>query len=54
MRTELGEHLWVFLLRVDQMVKEPERIKRPVDPKAVDSVISSDLTSQYDAEVCML
>ena len=39
MMMELGEHPWEFLLRVDQMVKELERVDRPVDPKA--SILSS-------------
>ena len=54
MKMELGEHPRKFLLRVDQMVKELERVERPVDPKDVDIVILSGLTSQYDAEVRML
>ena len=36
------------------MVKELERVDRPVDPKDVDIVILSGLTSQYDVEVRML
>ena len=39
---------------VDQMVKELERVDRPVDSKDVDIVILSGLTPQYDAEVRML
>ncbi|CAN0326139.1 unnamed protein product [Ascophyllum nodosum] len=51
---DLGEHPRKFLLRVDQMAKELERVDRPVDPKDIDIVILSGLTPQYDAEVCML
>ena len=54
MKMELGEHPRKFLRRVDQMVKEVERIDRPVDPKDIDIVILSGLTPQYDAEVRML
>ena len=54
MKMELGEHPRNFLLRVDQMVKELERVDRPVDPKDIDIVILSGLTPQYDAEVRML
>ena len=53
MKMELGEHPRKFLLRVDQMVKELERVERPVDPKDIDIVILSGLTSQCDAEVRM-
>ena len=53
-KMELGEHPRKFLLRIDQMVKELERVDRPVDSKDVDIVILSGLTSQYDAEVRML
>ena len=52
-KMELGQHPRKFL-RVDQMVKELERVDRPVDPKRIDVVILSGLTSQYDAEVRML
>ena len=54
MKMERGEHPQKFLLRVDQMVKELERVDRPVDPKDIDIVILSGLTPQYDAEVRML
>ena len=54
MKMELGEHPRKFLLRVDQMVKELERVDRPVDSKDIDIVILSGLTPQYDAEVRML
>ena len=54
MEMELGEHSRKFLLRVDQIVKELERVDRPVDPKDIDIVILSGLTPQYDAEFCML
>ena len=54
MKMELGEHPRKFLLRVDQIVKELERVDRPVDPKDIDIVILSGLTPQYDAEVRML
>ena len=53
-KMELGEHPRKFLLRVDQMAKEPERVDRPVDPKDIDIVILSGFTPQYDAEVRML
>ena len=49
MKMELGEHPRKFLLRVDQMVKELERVDRPVDPKDIDIVILSGMP-QYDAE----
>ena len=54
MKTELREHPRKFLLRVDQMVEELERVNRPVDPNDIYIVILSGLTTQYDAEVCML
>ena len=54
MKMELGEHPRKFLLRVDQKVKELERVDRLVDPKDTDIVILSGLTPQYDAEVRML
>ena len=54
MKMELGEHPRKFLLRVDQMVKELERMDRPVDPKDIDIVILNGLAPQYDAEVRML
>ena len=54
MKIELGEHPRKFLLRADQMVRELERVGRPVDPKDIDIVILSGLTPQYDAEVRML
>ena len=54
MNMELGEHPRKFLHRVDQMVKELERVDRPVDTKDIDIVILSRLTPQYDAEVYML
>ena len=50
---EVGEHPREFLLRVDQMMKDLERVGRPVDPKDIDIVILSGLT-QNDAEVRML
>ena len=53
-KMELGEHPRKFLFRVDPMVKEPERVNRPVEPKKIDIVILSRLTPQYDAEFCML
>ena len=52
-KMELGEHLREFLLRVDQVAKELERVDRPVDPKDIDIVILSGLAPQYDAEVRM-
>ena len=54
MKMERGEHPQKFLLRVDQMVKELERVDLLVDPKDIDIVILSGLTPQYDAEVLML
>ena len=36
------------------MVKELERVDRPVDPKDIDITILCGLTPQYDAEVGML
>ena len=54
MKMELGEHPRKFLLRVDQMAKDLERVDRPVDSKDIDMVILSGLTPQYDAKVRML
>ena len=54
MKMGLGEYSRKFLLRVDQMVKELERVGLPVGPKDIDIVILSGLTPQYDAEVRML
>ncbi|CAN0288577.1 unnamed protein product, partial [Ascophyllum nodosum] len=53
-KMELGEHPQTFLLRVDQMVMELERVERPVDPKDIDIVVLSGLAPQYDAGVRML
>ena len=53
-KMEPGEHPRKFLLRVDQMVKELERVDQPVDPKDIDIVILSGLTPQYDADVRMV
>ena len=53
-KIELAEHPRKFLLRVDPMVKEVERVDRLVDPKDINVVILSGLTPQYDAEVGML
>ena len=53
-KMELGEHPQKFLCRVDQMMKELERVDWPVDPKDINIVILSGLTPQYDAEVRML
>ena len=50
-KMELGEYARKFLLRVDQMVLEPGRVDRPVDPKDIDIIILSGLTPQYDADV---
>ena len=44
----------MFLLREDHMVKDTERVNRPVDPKDIDVVILSGLTPQYNPEVRML
>ena len=54
MKMELGEHPRKFLLCVDQMVKELERVDWAVDQKDIDNVLLSGLTPQYDAEVRML
>ena len=53
-KVEVGEHPRKFLLRVDQMMKDLERVDRPVDPKDIDIVILSGLMPEYDAEVRML
>ena len=53
-KMELGEQPRKFLFHVDQMVKELERVDRPVDPKDIDIVILSRLTPQYDAKVRMI
>ena len=54
MKMELGEHPQKFLFRVNQMVKELERVDAPVDSKDFDIVILSGLTPEYDVEVRML
>ena len=54
MKIELEKHPWKFLLRVNQMVKELERVDRPVNPKGINIVILSGLTPQYHAGVRML
>ena len=51
---ELREHPRKFLLRVDQMGKELERVDLLVDPKDIDILILNGLTPQYDADVRML
>ena len=51
---EPGGHPRKILLRVDQTVKELERVDRPVDPKDIDIVILGGLRPQYDTEVSML
>ena len=38
----------------NQMLKELERVDRPVDPKDIDIIILNGLTPQYDAEARML
>lgn len=45
MKKKFGELPRKFLLRVDQMVEELERVERPVDLKDVDIVILAGLTS---------
>ena len=50
---EVGEHPRKLLLPVVQMMKDLERVGRPVDPKDIDIVILSGLT-QNDAEARML
>ena len=45
MEIELGEYPCKFLLRVDQMVQELEKVDRPVDAKDVNIVILRGLTS---------
>ena len=54
MKRGLGDHSRKFLLCVDQMVKEVERVGRPMDQKDIGIVILSVLTPQYDAEVRLL
>ena len=49
MMMELGEHPRKFLLRVDQMVKELERVDRPVNSNDIDIVILSGLTPKFGA-----
>ena len=51
---EFTKHPRKRLLRVDQMIKELERVEPPIDPKDVDIAILSGHTLQYDAEVRML
>lgn len=52
-KMQLGEQPRKYLLQVNRIMKELARADRPVDPKEVDIVILSGLTSQYDAEVRM-
>lgn len=51
MKIELCEHPREFIVLVDQMVKRLERVKRLVDLKGVDTVILSNVTVQYNAEI---
>ena len=53
MKMELGKHFRKFLLRVNQKMKELERMDRLVNQKDIDIVILGGLTPQYDAEVRM-
>ena len=41
-------------MRVDRLVKEMERVRRPTLEKDIDIVLLTGLSSQYDAEVLML
>ena len=45
-KKELGEYPQKFLLRVDQMAKELDRVDRLVDPNDIDNFILSGLTPQ--------
>lgn len=49
--TEVGEELQKDLLWVHQMVENLESVERLIEPKDVNIVILSGLTSQNDAEV---
>jgi len=51
MKMEMGQKPRKFLLRIDRIVKELERVSRPVDPKNVAIVVLSGLTSQYFGKV---
>lgn len=51
---ELGENLREYLLRADRMVKELERVNRPVNLEDIDVAILRGLTSQCDAKVRIL
>lgn len=51
MKIELCEHPREFIVLVHQMVKRLERVKRLVDLKGVDTVILSNVTVQYNAEI---
>ena len=53
MKMELGEHPRQVFLRVNRLVKEMERVRRPTI-EDIDIVLLSGLSSQYDAEVQML
>lgn len=54
MIVEYDRHPLKFVLRVDQMVKKPEKWSERCSLKEVDIVTLSCLTSQYDTEVQIL
>ena len=54
MKMELGEHPRQFFMRVNRLVKNMERVRRPTLEKDIDIVLLTGLSSQYDAEVLML
>ena len=54
MAMDLGEHPRHFLLRVDRLIKEMEKVGRSTIEKDIDIVLLSGLSSQYDAELRFL
>ena len=53
-KMELGEHPRQCFLRVDPLVKEIERVGRPIIEKDINIVLLRGLSSQYEVEVRML
>ena len=54
MKMELGEHPKQIFSRVNRLVKEMERVRRPTLEKDIDIVLLTGLSSQYGAEDRML
>lgn len=53
LKMEIGKHFRKYLLRFNRLLREVERVGRPIDEKDVDLVSTSGLSSQYDAEAGM-